>query len=89
TMRQVFPSVYLVDHPNNANTLIVATNQPTRLEDFRANLTRLRDPNLLTVAAQIENRARVATQTAPIFTDDHAPVENLINDIILRFALGQ
>ncbi|MBI3537734.1 MAG: fused MFS/spermidine synthase, partial [Chloroflexi bacterium] len=89
TMRQVFPSVYLVDHPNNANTLIVATNQPTRLEDFRANLTRLRDPNLLFVAAQIENHARVATQTAPIFTDDHAPVENLINDIILRFALGQ
>ncbi len=89
TMRQVFPSVYLVDHPNDANTLIVATNQPTRLDDFRANAARLRHPALVAVAAQIANRASVATQTAPIFTDDLAPVENLINDIIFRFALGQ
>ncbi len=88
TMRQVFPSVYLVDHPNDANTLIVATNQPTTRADFRANLAQLRDPRLLTIAAQIASNTRVASQTAPIFTDDHAPVENLINDIILRFALG-
>ncbi len=88
TMLQVFPSVYLVDHPNDANTLIVATNQPTTLDTFRANISQTRDPNLRSVAAQIVNTTRVATQTAPIFTDDHAPVENLINDIILRFALG-
>jgi spermidine synthase len=89
TMRQVFPSVYLIDHPNNANTLIVATNQPTRLDDFRANVAALRDPNLQIVAAQALPSARIAEQTDPIFTDDHAPVENLINDIIFRYALGQ
>jgi len=89
TMRQVFPSVYLVDHPNNANTLIVATNAPTRLDDFRANVATLTDPNLRIVAAQALPTARVATQDTPIFTDDHAPVENLINDIILRYALGK
>lgn len=88
TMRQVFPSVYLIDHPNNANTLIIATNQPTQLEQIRANLTRLDDPNLRVVAAQSFATLRVATQTEPIFTDDHAPVENLINQIILRYALG-
>jgi spermidine synthase len=89
TMRQVFPSVYLVDHPNDANTLIVATHAPTTLAAFRANLARPRDPRLAAVAAQIANNTRIASQTEPIFTDDHAPVENLINDIILRFALGQ
>ncbi len=89
TMRQVFPSVYLVDHPNNANTLIVATNAPTRLDDFRANVAALTDPNLRIVAAQSLPTARVATQDTPIFTDDHAPVESLINDIILRYAMGQ
>ncbi|MDE3087979.1 MAG: fused MFS/spermidine synthase [Chloroflexota bacterium] len=88
TMRQVFPSVYLIDHPNNANTLIVATNQPTRLEDFRANVASLADPNLRVVAAQALPTARVATADMPVFTDDHAPVEGLINDIILRYALG-
>lgn len=89
TMRQVFPSVYLIDHPNNANTLIVATNAPTRLEDFRANVAQLTDANLRQVAAQSLPTARAATQTEPIFTDNHAPVENLINDIILRYAIGQ
>lgn len=89
TMRQVFPSVYLIDHPNNANTLIVATLQPTRLENFRVNVTQLSDPNLQIVAAQSLPTVRVATQTEPVFTDDHAPVESLINDIILRYALGQ
>jgi spermidine synthase len=88
TMRQVFPSVYLVDHPNNANTLVVATNQPTRLDDFRANVAQLTDPNLRIVAAQALPTARAATQDTPIFTDDHAPVESLINDIVLRYALG-
>jgi spermidine synthase len=89
TMRQVFPSVYLIDHPNNANTLIVGTNAPTRLDDFRANVARLADPNLRVVAAQSLPTARVATETAPVFTDDHAPVENLIDSIILRYAMGQ
>jgi precorrin-6B methylase 2 len=87
-MRQVFPSVYLIDHPNNANTLIVATNQPTQLEQIKVNLSRLDDPNLRVVAAQSLSTLRVATQTEPIFTDDHAPVENLINQIILRYTLG-
>ena len=89
TMRQVFPSVYLIDHPNNANTLIVATLQPTRVENFRANVAHLTDANLRIVAEQSLRSARAAMQDEPVFTDNHAPVENLINDIILRYALGQ
>lgn len=89
TMRRVFPSVYLIDHPNNANTLVVATNQPSQLEQFKSNLGRLDDPNLRVVAAQSLQTLRVATQDEPIFTDDHAPVENLINSIIFKYALGQ
>ena len=84
SMRQVFPSVYLVDHPNNANTLIVATNAPTRIDDFRANVAPLADANLRFVAEQALITARAATQDEPVFTDNRAPVENLINDIILR-----
>lgn len=89
TMRRVFPSVYLIDHPNNANTLIVATNQPTQLEQIKATLTRLDDPNLRVVAAQSLVSVSVAMETEPIFTDDHAPVENLINAIIFKYALGR
>lgn len=89
TMRQVFPSVYLIDHPNNANTLIVATRSATQLETFRSNADHLSEPNLKIVAAQAYPSARAALQSGPILTDDHAPVENLINDIILRYTLGQ
>jgi spermidine synthase len=89
TMRQVFPSVYQIDHSNNANTLIVATLQPTRLEDFRANVARLTDANLRIVAEQALLSTHATIQQEPVFTDDRAPVENLINDIILRYALGQ
>lgn len=89
TMRQVFPSVYLVDHPNNANTLVVATREPTQLDVFEANAGRLEDPSLKIVSAQALSSVRTALESEPIFTDDHAPVENLIDDIILRYALGQ
>jgi len=89
TMRQVFPSVYLIDHPNDANTLIVATLQPTRLEDFRIRAAQLTDANLRIVAAQALPSVREAMQDSPVFTDDHAPVENLIHSIILRYAIGQ
>lgn len=89
TMRQVFPSVYLMDHPNDANTLIVATMQPTHLDDFRIRTAALTDANLRIVAAQALPTTRIATQETPVLTDDHAPVENLIHSIILRYAIGQ
>lgn len=89
TLRQVFPSVYLIDHPNSANTLIVATRQPTHLNDFHTNVARVTDANLRVVVEQSLSSARAATQDEPVFTDDRAPVENLIHDIIFRYALGQ
>lgn len=88
TMRQVFPSVYLIDHPNNANTLIVATVQPTQLDEIRTRLERLDAPPLRIVVNQSLPTIRAAKQNQPVFTDDHAPVESLINDIILRYAVS-
>ncbi len=89
TLRAVFPGVYLIPHPNNANTLIVATLEPTHLDDVRARLARVTEPHVQAVAEQALPTIRVATATAPIFTDDRAPVEHLIHDIILRYALGR
>ncbi len=89
TLRVVFPAVYLIPHPNNANTLIVATLEPTHLDDVRARLARVTEPNVSYVAGQALPAIRAATATEPIFTDDHAPVEHLIHDIILRYVLGR
>lgn len=88
TMRAVFPSVYLIDHPNDANTLVVATLQPTRLDAFHANIARVTDANVRYIANYALPGVRVATQTEPIFTDDRAPVENLIHSIMVRHIFG-
>ncbi|MCL4395959.1 MAG: fused MFS/spermidine synthase [Chloroflexi bacterium] len=89
TLRQVFPTVYLIDHPNNANTLIVGTKEASHLDGFVSNVGQIDNPYLRTVAAQSLASVRVATQDSPVFTDDHAPVENLIDSIIVRYALGE
>lgn len=88
TMREVFPSVYLVDHPSNANTLVVATADPTTVNDFERNITALQNPDLRLIADQAHPSVRAADVAGPVFTDDHAPVENLIDDIILHYTLG-
>ncbi len=94
TVAQKFPSVYLIDEPGPpdtlANSLLVATVQPTRLGDFRKNVAGL--PTGLPVefrrfAVGTESQARVAAPpaSAPILTDDHAPIEKIVHSIILDY----
>jgi spermidine synthase len=93
TLGQVFPSVYLVDLPDDGelgNTLVVATRRPTTLADFRANLSRFDAPLLAQVGRQAAGLASVAAPPpdAPIFTDDRAPVEQLVHALVLRQMIG-
>jgi spermidine synthase len=99
TMQAVFPSVYIVDAPDGAaetgvstlgNSLVVATNQPTTLDDLTANLPAFKSGILAPVAAQTAAAARVATPPAgtPVFTDDRAPVEQVVHALVLRYMLG-
>jgi predicted membrane-bound spermidine synthase len=89
TMKAVFPNVYIIDEPDYGNTLgnslVVGTKQPTRPENFAANAAALRNPLLRTVAANSLTYIREYTATAPVFTDDKAPVEQLVHGLILRY----
>ena len=38
TAAEVFPSVHVIDVPGSFNSIVYATNQPTSLENLRANL---------------------------------------------------
>ena len=95
TMQAVFPSVYIMDEPNNdsqlGNTLVVATVQSTSLADLRANLPRFNQPLLAEVARRAAPQARPAQPApgAPIFTDDCAPVEQVVHGLVLRYLLGE
>ncbi len=94
TMGRVFPSVYIMDEPSGesglGNTLVVATRQPSTLADFRANLEAFDHPLLVEVAQRAAGQAMVAAPPAgtPIFTDDRAPIEQVIHALVFRHMLG-
>lgn len=85
TMHAVFPNVYIVDTARFTNSIIIATNAPTSLSNFRANTANLSNSLLQEVATssiQVGN-LREEKDRKVFFTDDQAPVEQLIDSIIL------
>jgi len=92
TIQAVFPSVYLVDVPGSFNSLIYATREPTKAANLVENLLALEDSGAPTALLEVLIRATKNIRTTPetdiIFTDDRAPVEQLINSIVLQFVMG-
>jgi spermidine synthase len=93
TMGTIFPSIYTVDIPGSLNTMIFATKQPTKAEDFAANFVALsNDPTVhpLLVASMGTTFANLRSgyETTTVFTDDHAPIEWIVNDMVVRFILS-
>jgi spermidine synthase len=92
TMGTIFPSIYTVDIPGSLNTMIFATKKETKPEDFTANLLALsNDPSvhpLLIHTMQVTfANLKSGYETTTVFTDDHAPIEWIVNDMVMRFIL--
>ncbi len=91
TLLQVFPTVHAMDVPNSFNTILVATNTRSDIANLALNLSRLpisaspvlRDALALGVASLVPT---VAGDT--VFTDDHAPVERLVDSLLQDFLLS-
>lgn len=88
----VYPSVYAIDVPRSFNTVLVATRQPSRIDDFFINtqaiLNREDAPPLLADVLEATTSALVAVNPAgTLFTDDRAPVETLVDSLVLNFLL--
>jgi predicted membrane-bound spermidine synthase len=92
TLLEVFPTVHAVDVPGALNTILVATVLPTTDENLIQNLAAL-DP-------AVDPLLREAVETAVInlvpveagdvvFTDQRAPVETIIDSLVLRFLLQE
>ncbi|HEX9388122.1 MAG TPA: fused MFS/spermidine synthase [Anaerolineales bacterium] len=93
TMGTIFPSIYTVDIPGSLNTMIFATKQKTIPENLAVNLVTLsQDPSInpLLIASMQVAFANLKTgyETTTVFTDDHAPIEWIVNDMVIRFILG-
>ncbi len=85
TMHGVFSNVYIIDTERFTNSIIIGTNAPTSLDNFRTNATGLTNPLLQSVAqaSLTYGNMREERNTNIYFTDDRAPVEQLIDQIIL------
>jgi hypothetical protein len=71
------------------NVLVVATKQPTSLENLEQNASLLADPILREVADASIPRAQEFTTPTMVFTDDKAPVEQVVHGLILSFVTGE
>jgi predicted membrane-bound spermidine synthase len=84
TMHAAFPNVYIIDGERFANSIIIGTNATTSLNNFFVNTATLQNPLLQSVArSSIDyGHIREERQANVYFTDDQAPVEQLIDQII-------
>ena len=93
TLKAVFPNVYTVDLAEPGydliNVLVVATVQPTSVDNLRQNATLLTDPILREVAGDSVARVQEFTAPAMVLTDDRAPVEQVVHRLILSYVMGQ
>jgi spermidine synthase len=88
TLTSVYPSVFIVDVGQSfANSLIFATEAPTTVEAFRARALAEPNPKLQPIIrdALESGNVRVARPNGIVFTDDLAPVERVIDEIILGY----
>jgi spermidine synthase len=91
TMASVYTNVYLIDDPNLSNTLVFGTTDPVSILDVQHNLGLVTAP-LANVAAQSTlsgGSLRVSPYHGQVFTDDLAPVERLIDEIIFSYVSGR
>ena len=92
TMQTVFPTVHAIDVPGSLNTILVATNQPTSPENLAQNLAQLDtavDPLLREVITIANDNLVPATASDIIFTDERAPVETIVDTLVLRYLLAE
>ncbi len=90
TMAAVYSNVYLIDDPNFTNTLVFGTTQPVTRQDIEHNLALVAAP-LAMVPAQATlsgGNLRASPYHGQVFTDDLAPVERLIDEIIFSYVTG-
>ncbi|MCZ7668067.1 MAG: fused MFS/spermidine synthase [Chloroflexi bacterium] len=92
TLQTVFPTIHAIDVPGSLNTILVATNQPTAPENAARNLANLDpavDPLLRAAVETAVAHLVPATASDIIFTDERAPVETIVDTLVLRYLLSE
>jgi spermidine synthase len=88
TLTAAFPNVFVLDTAHHfTNSLLFATSEPTTVQTFRERAAVQSNAALKPIAddAIAEGNVRPMRPNGIVFTDDLAPVERLIDDIILGY----
>jgi predicted membrane-bound spermidine synthase len=92
TISDVFPSVYVVEPSAIFNSIVFATRNPTGAQNLVKNVLALdaaRDsPRLFEIVERTIDNLVDTPQSSIVFTDDRAPVEQLVNSIVIRYIIG-
>ncbi|MDY6874456.1 MAG: fused MFS/spermidine synthase, partial [Chloroflexota bacterium] len=92
TIRQVFPTVFVMDIPGSFNSILFATRQPGSWDHLWDNYGRLVEegvPELLLEAMTTTlNAQQPEPETTRVYTDDHTPIEWVTNKIVVDFILS-
>ena len=89
TMNAVYPFVYAVDVGRYHNTIVVGSFSPAGIANFAANAAALPAGSPLKTVADWSlsgGNPRPIPPGGRVFTDDHAPVELVVDQIILDVA---
>ena len=87
TLRTIFPSAHVIKVPDSFNAVVVATVQPSSVDNLALNLAAVDDPRLKGVGTQALANWRQVLIDGPVFTDDRAPVEQLTNLVLMQYFL--
>lgn len=89
TIREIFPTVFVMDIPGSFNSILFATRQPGSWDNFYENGRYLTTQDVHPLLLEAMSLAIVERQAEPdltrIYTDDRAPIEWLSNKIVLDF----
>jgi spermidine synthase len=93
TLAEVYASIHVMDIPNTFNSMVFATVQPTSLDNFIENYAALiLEPDIHPLLLAAMERVAVNYQPLPeptiVFTDDKAPVEWVVNKMVLTYVLS-
>jgi spermidine synthase len=92
TLLTVFPSVHTVNVPGAYNSILVATMKPTDGQNLYTALEKMDAQTPVLLQAAVETAAENLVPTVAsdvIFTDQRAPVETIIDAIVIRYLLEE
>ena len=92
TLLTVFPTIQAIDVPGSLNTILIATNQPTTADIPLTHWQQFDENTAPLLAAAVETAVTNLVPVTPadiIFTDQRAPVETIIDSLVIRYLLAE